>query len=361
MDAERSVGSGATSASAAAPNSGLMNEPARPLSVTPAPLSSRRTFAFHGTAAEFYPLFVRTVLLSIVTLGIYSFWGRAQMRRYLVSHLEFDGDRFEYHGTGGEMLRGALKLLAMGGLWFGIIFGASLLIPSTPEGEPADAGGALLSVVVVWVPLLLVWPFLVASSWRYRASRTSWRGIRFSYRGSMRGFYGSWFKWLGIAIAMLGYGMPLFRARVRRYLIGHSYFGNLPFESTEDGSGLATDFFLGGLLAYPTLGYMWQRFRAMERDHSFVNTSIEKATLWYSGTAGGLWKLNVAMTALIIVTLGLAWPWKEIMRYQYFAETTSLYGTADLDRAVQQMVASPASADEFDGILDDSGSFGLEI
>lgn len=47
-------------------------------------------------------------LLSVVTLGIYSFWGRARVRRYLWGTTSFRGEPFDYAGTGGELFRGAL-------------------------------------------------------------------------------------------------------------------------------------------------------------------------------------------------------------------------------------------------------------
>ena len=43
------------------------------------------------------------VCLTILTLGVYHFWGKAKVRRYLFSHTAFAGDRFAYHGTGKEL------------------------------------------------------------------------------------------------------------------------------------------------------------------------------------------------------------------------------------------------------------------
>jgi uncharacterized membrane protein YjgN (DUF898 family) len=70
-----------------------------------------RAFQFYGTAETLFPIFIRNLLLSIVTLGVYSFWARSEFRRYLLSHLELAGERFEYHGTGRELFRGFLRAL----------------------------------------------------------------------------------------------------------------------------------------------------------------------------------------------------------------------------------------------------------
>ena len=52
------------------------------------------------------------LLLTIVTLGIYRFWAKTRIRRYLWSQTEFLGDRFEYTGTGKELLIGFLIVFA---------------------------------------------------------------------------------------------------------------------------------------------------------------------------------------------------------------------------------------------------------
>ena len=68
---------------------------------------------YDGRLGELYKIFIVNVLLGLVTLGIYRFWGKTRMRRYLWSHLGYDGDRFEYTGTGGELFRGFLVVAAV--------------------------------------------------------------------------------------------------------------------------------------------------------------------------------------------------------------------------------------------------------
>ncbi|RYY36921.1 MAG: DUF898 family protein, partial [Sphingomonadales bacterium] len=45
--------------------------------------SGARAFEFHGTWREFAPIAFTNLLLTIVTLGIYSFWARTRERQYL--------------------------------------------------------------------------------------------------------------------------------------------------------------------------------------------------------------------------------------------------------------------------------------
>ncbi len=49
------------------------------------------------------------LILTILTLGIYRFWAKTKLRRYIWRHLMVGGESFEYTGTGKELLLGFLK------------------------------------------------------------------------------------------------------------------------------------------------------------------------------------------------------------------------------------------------------------
>ncbi len=63
----------------------------------------------NATGGEFFVIFIINFLLTVLTLGIYSFWAKARTRRYLWSHTSFDNEQFEYDGNGLEMFLGFLK------------------------------------------------------------------------------------------------------------------------------------------------------------------------------------------------------------------------------------------------------------
>ena len=76
-----------------------------------APRMERLTYS--GRRGPLYRIFLTNLGLSIVTLTIYRFWGRVRLRRYLWGRMEFQGDRFEWTGTGGEMFRAFLVAAAV--------------------------------------------------------------------------------------------------------------------------------------------------------------------------------------------------------------------------------------------------------
>src|SRR5262249_52995178 len=101
----------------APPGGALPPEPGRAAPGPDRPASSAfRRPSFHGSGGTLFGIHVINALLTIITLGIYYFWAKTRVRRYLTSQTEIEGDRFAYHGTPRELLFGALKALLVFGL-----------------------------------------------------------------------------------------------------------------------------------------------------------------------------------------------------------------------------------------------------
>lgn len=137
---------------------------------------------YDGRLAELYALYLRHLLLMLLTLGWSRFWGRTRLRRYLWSHVSVLGDRFEYRGRGLELFVGfvivLLVLAAWGGaLWLAWTFWLASVVP---EGMGL-IGLVALSIGVIGFPLAFVGQY---AALRYKLSRTRWRGVRGAMAGS---------------------------------------------------------------------------------------------------------------------------------------------------------------------------------
>lgn len=137
---------------------------------------------YDGRLGELYGIYLRHLLLMLMTFGLSRFWGRTRLRRYLWNHLAVFGDRFEYRGRGLELLIGFLVVVAIlavwgGGLW--LIWRYVLHGHSTPRFGVTDL--FFLSFAVIGLPLSFVGHY---SGLRYKLSRTRWRGIRGTMEGS---------------------------------------------------------------------------------------------------------------------------------------------------------------------------------
>ena len=73
---------------------------------------------FHGTGKEFFSIWIVNLLLTIVTLGIYSAWAKVRTNRYLYGNLEIDGHRFAYLAEPLQILKGRIisAILLVGGV-----------------------------------------------------------------------------------------------------------------------------------------------------------------------------------------------------------------------------------------------------
>lgn len=59
--------------------------------------------SFDGKLSVFFKMFLGQLLLTIVTLGLYSPWMQVKIQKYLFEHTRFGEKRFGFHGEGGEL------------------------------------------------------------------------------------------------------------------------------------------------------------------------------------------------------------------------------------------------------------------
>lgn len=129
--------------------------------------------SFEGQWDEFVPIVAMNILLTIVTLGIYRFWAKARERRYLWSRTRFIDDTLEWTGTGLEMFRGFIVVMAL--LIPLFLFARFGFAAMAARGYDAAAAVLLTSLYLGVAYLGGVATFRVL---RYKLSRTRWHGIR---------------------------------------------------------------------------------------------------------------------------------------------------------------------------------------
>src|SRR5687768_8588838 len=189
---------------------------------TPTPATAR--LRYHGTGDSLFGLTFVNALLTLITLGIYSAWARNRVRVFHWSHTEIDGDRFAYHGTGGELFSGLVKAgVIMLVLTLG--FGAM----DTVVGENPSVGALVGTNVAFYVVLFVLIALAINSARRYRLRRTSWRGIRFSFHGEGRQFLWLMIRGTLLTIVTLGFYGPYFANQTRAFFVENARFGSEPF------------------------------------------------------------------------------------------------------------------------------------
>ena len=68
----------------------------------------REAITFSATGSEYFRIWIVNLLLSIVTLGIYSAWAKVRRNRYFYSSTHLAGSSFEYHGNPIAILKGRI-------------------------------------------------------------------------------------------------------------------------------------------------------------------------------------------------------------------------------------------------------------
>lgn len=304
-----------------------------------------RRLSFHGSGGSLFGIHIVNVFLTIVTLGVYYFWGKVKVRRYLLHETEFEGDRFAYHGTGKELLIGFLKAVLVFGVPVTLLNAAPQLLGWRTEFQ-------ILAVVLIYAITVIFIPVAIVGTRRYRLSRTSWRGIRFSFRGRVVEFIRLFVLGMLLTTVTLGLYYPIFATRRYGFLTAHSYFGTQQADFNGRGQDLFRSYLLALLLTLPTLGLCWFWFVAKKRryfwNHTFFATSRFQSTV----TGGPFFLLKLTNLLLLFVTIGLAWPWVVVRNIRFDSQYLALRGPLDLAVIQQDAQAASATGEGLSGFLD---------
>lgn len=187
------------------------------------PAPPQPVFGFTARRFAFALILFVNMLLTIVTLGIYRFWGKVRVRRYMWRHVRLMGDPFEYTGTGGELFLGFLVVLAI--LFpLGLVYSAiDTLIP------PARSDLRIAAEIVYYAVLFALLQIGFYRMWRYRLSRTVWRGIRFGLDGSSWTYLKLAVGWTVLCLLTLGVAYPWMQIDLWRYQARHTRLGDRRF------------------------------------------------------------------------------------------------------------------------------------
>jgi uncharacterized membrane protein YjgN (DUF898 family) len=295
-------------------------------------------FSFSGTGVGLFKIFIKNLIFTIGTLGIYRYWAKTNVRRYLWDHTIFRGDPFQYHGTGMELLRGSIRLVGLiilvsGGI--GVGWYMELL-----DDEAIDFLISFLNIM-----FLVLLPAFMVGSRRYLLSRSSWRSIRFSFRGGRKDATIMYIKGWLLSIITLGYYWPYFLIEKETYWRNHSYFGDKKITFDGLGKDILKSYILMGILFFPTLGINLFWYHARLQSYFWSRTHFEGATFRFTATGKEWMMLGLGNLLLLICSFGLAFPWVTTRSMKFRMEHLYVEGNIDLDHVVQQMQDSGAFGD----------------
>lgn len=345
-------------------------------------------FQFHGSAGEYFRIWIVNTALTILTLGIYAAWAKVRTRRYFYGHTTLDGANFDYLANPISILKGNLIMGAMGLLYIG--------------------SGAVFPPLALVILLLfgVVSPWLIYKAFRFRARNTTYRNLRFSFGGQLGESYVA-YLWLALAAPFtLGLIIPYQAWRAKRFFYNNMSFGSSRFQfRVEAGSFYAIylkmlGFFLllavGVSVAAPAVFYFMEKTSASgEQPMSGPGVSevfiaiativggiayiafilgisqyiaVRTTNLCLNSTSVGqqgvrfvsqqrlrdMIGLYLTNLIAIIFTIGLAIPWAKVRLARYRASKTSIIAPAGglefftAGASEQEDALGDAAADVFD-------------
>ena len=332
---------------------------------------------FNGQAREYFRIWIVNLLLSIVTLGIYSAWAKVRNNQYFYGNTYLDGSSFEYTAEPMNILKG--RILAVGFL---------AIYQAISYFYPQLAGFALI------VGVLLA-PCVVVLALRFRMRYSRWRGVHFNFHTNYKKAYLLFFPVViyvaitallpfyfginqeeienmggegGIPESMVNYFIalgslvgfaallfPWWQRNYYNFIASHTAFGKQKFHFL----GMSLEFyaiyiaafgiFLGGLFGVGLISGIAAVFlkeaatpiiiASFMLPYAMAAAYIQTArtnTIYNNLNLGDICFISelkfktmtylyVTNTLAILLTLGLAIPWAKIRVAKYRAETMRLY------------------------------------
>jgi len=368
-----------------------------PLGTLQANGRSHLQLAFTGVAGDYFRIWIVNLLLTLITVGLWSPWAKVRKRRYFYGHTWLADANFEYHGNPVAILRGRLIAAAAIGVYW--IF--ENLVPS--------AGPWLLAV------LLCGAPWIIARSLAFNAANSSHRGLRFRFSGTQRDVaLAIWPLALWLVALVAGSGdtldfiehparffgqlaainatffamYPYAVAQIRRLTVGKSAWGDQAFSTTmRTGSvysiyligvavsfvplvlGSVVGFFMGMLVGAIAVGHaalavtiatifvafvsastfiVWTAYNRSRMTNLVLSTSrlSNIAKLNSAISASVLAKLYALNLIAIVCSCGLLIPWAAVRITRYRLQAISVEIEAPLATVTAMVTQDPRATGE---------------
>jgi uncharacterized membrane protein YjgN (DUF898 family) len=340
---------------------------------------------FHGSGGEYFRIWIVNLLLSILTLGIYSAWAKVRRLQYFYRNTELAGSGFDYHGQPLSILKGRVIAVCLALIYhYGFDFSKTV---------------GVLSLLLLGGLL----PLLLRNSLRFRLHNSSYRGLRFRFTGTVAGAYETFlFGYLGSMFTLLLLA-PLFHQRLKVYQHKNAWFGQTRFSfaarirqfygvygravlmtlgvamlagvltamllplvearhaaGAKAGAGEFATLFGGFLLLFylPLILVVGPYVNARLQNLIWNHTRLGEHRFEYRLSARRLFWIYLSNLFGVVLTLGFFSPWAMVRLARYRAECMSFIPASALDEFLaDQSQEVGAAGEEAAGVFDIDISF----
>ena len=332
---------------------------------------STQQFEFHGKTGEFFKIWIVNIMLSIVTLGIYSAWAKVRTRKYFYNNTLLMNTPFDYLADPVKILKGRLLVLAVF-----LIYSFSALVSPLLQGF----------LVLMFLPLF---PWVIIKALKFNLYNSAYRHIRFHFHAP---YLRALWVFLGLPILValsVGLAYPYFIKAQKQFVIDHSSYGTSAFKMDAKTASFYGIFFkmigvfiligllIGGLvvgigayekilsnpeglagvlvflimLLFPLYMMAFGYWYAKLTNLIINNTSLQQCQLESHLKTSQICWIFFSNTLAIICSLGLLIPWAMIRTSRYRVSCMSMIVNTDPEAFIA------AEAEQADAIGEEIGDF----
>lgn len=286
---------------------------------------------YTGKVKNHFLISIKNLLLTIVTLGIYRFWGKTNLRSYIWSHFEVFNHPFIYHGTAIELLKAFLKVIP-----FYLLF---LVISNTLPWLVAffglDQKIILLSILAgifyggIFLGFIWIIEFAIYSKHQYLYSRTTWQGIRFSLKGKRIAYANLALKIFLKSLITLGLKDHVYFITKNQFMYNNTSWGNIPLTFSGDAKDLKRMNYITWLLTIPTFYMSRIYFMIYCNRYAMNHLAMASVKLKVNYTVPALLWFCFVNLLITICSLGMAFPYIIYRQLKFMQKYYDLEGAQD--------------------------------
>ncbi len=323
---------------------------------------------FTGKASEYFGIWITNILLSIVTIGIYSAWAKVRTKKYFAHHTLLADTGFDYHAKPLNILKGRIVAVVLYSI-YGFVSQAS----------------PLLAVIFLGL-VFLATPWIILQSMRFNLRNTSHRGLRFNFVGKLSEAVKIYIFYTALIIFTLGLILPFLNYRSRSFAINNTCFGLSRFQAQLTARSFYLTYLkLGGWMILVAIGCAallglahivglgfnlsalisflpllllivvivgpGAYLKASLGKLVYNSTHLENFSFKCDWRARDLIWIYASNFILIVLSFGLLIPWSKIRSTQYLVSRMAIKGDANFDQFVagkiDQLAATGQEIGEF--------------
>lgn len=277
--------------------------------------SSAVSARYTGQKAPLFRLALVNGVLTVLTLGIYRFWAKTKVRKFVWSSIDLGGERPEYTGTGLEKFLGFLVAVVVLAVYLGLIqillfyFGLHFVVAPKTEAEMIMQAGIFYISFAALLPLIL---FARYRSRRYLMARTRFLGIRFGMEKPAWGYVWRALAHGALTVVTLGILLPRQTFWLEKYKTDRTWYGDQRFVQGGKWTGLygaMRHLFIGAAILFVVP----------------LALLIGLAMRGFEGETAAAWTLPVTFVGFVWIAFGYLY--YRVHSFRYLTAHKSLVGT----------------------------------